>query len=851
MKKEYLEEIEGDMEEVFQDNLEFLSERKAKQVYTKEVFKLLRPILLKNLEEKYQLTQYGMVKNYIKVAFRILKKEKAFAFINVMGLALAIACSLLIYLWVNDEVEYNNFLTSGDRVCYVYKIESQTNGEVDTYQSTPYPLKNVIREKYPAIEESMIMSWGQWKSFQKEESLLQFEGIYASPEIFEMFEMHFEKGDGSPMKDKIESIAISASFAKKMYGEDWKSSDIIGQNITTEYKEVFELVGVFEDLPKRSTLKFDFVMTFEGNLKKNQWLNKWGNSGSRTYVKLAQGVDLNEAQLSVKNAVKDNSDIDWAQYNELLLQPFERNYLYDRFEMGKEAGGKIEYIRLLSIGAVLILVLASINFMNLSTARSSKRSKETGVRKVLGAFKSNLRAQHLIESLMITFFSSIVAFGLILIFLPYFNDLMEKEISLSFLKGDFLIGIFVFIVFLGLFSGAYPAFYLSSLKTVVSLKGGHKLSSVNLFFRKGLVIFQFMITIIMITGAIVVYQQVQYIQTKNIGFERSNLIRSWATNMSKSKDYPVIKTELLNRPGIASITTTNQNLISIGNSTNDPTWDEKGADEQLEFYVMKSNPDLLPTMEMKLLLGRNFSWEMSNDTANFIINESAQKLMQMTDPIGKNLEMWDKKGKVIGVIEDFHNASLHEQIEPLIILYGEEDLWYLFTRTQPGKTKEALASLEEVFKMYNPKREFQYDFMDDIYSRNYKSELMVKDLSLFFTVLAIIISCLGLFALVAYTAEQRTKEIGIRKVLGASISNILQLLSTEFLILLTISMIIAIPTAYYVMSGWLDGFAYRIELTWYLFGLASISTVVIAYTIIGSHAVRSAMANPVDSLRNE
>ena len=836
--------IEGDLIELFEERVREKGVRRAKWLFAWDVLKLFRPGIIKKFEGQTQITNYGMFNNYLKVAFRILKKEKGFAFVNIFGLALAITCSLFIYLWVQDELQYNSFLTSGDRINYVMHNEVMTNGEINTYHSSPYNLKKVLEDKYPFIEQVAIMSYGNWLAFKKGENLMEIEGNDSSPEVFDMFEIPFLQGDHK-------TIAISESFANKYFGEDWRTSNVLGQNLVTERGESYELVGIFADLPKQSTLRFEFVIPHEIRLSNNEWLKRWGNNGSRMYVKLTDHISFEEANLKIKTAIINNRDDGEISIREIFLQPFKGRYLYNRVENGKISGGRIEYVRLLSVAAIMILLLASINFMNLATARSAKRAKETGVRKVLGAFRSNLKAQFLTESLLITAFALVASLALVFLLLPQFNEVTGKDVTIAFFTPGFIASLFVFVLLLGLFSGAYPAFYLSALSTISSLKGGHKHNRSDVVFRKGLVIFQFMITIIMITGAITVYRQVGYIQTKNIGLDRSNLIRNWAHEFNSSKDYQIFKSELLKRPGIEGFTTTNQNLIDIGNSTSDPEWNGKLKDELAEFYILSGNPDFIPTTGIKLKEGRNFDWGIQTDTANYIINEAAQKLMRMENAVGEDLEFWDVKGKIIGVMEDFHNASLHRAIEPMILRYDLQNNAMILTRTKPGQTEEALASLEEVYHLYNPKREFHYEFMDDIYNQQYQSELMVKDLSLYFTILAIVISCLGLFALVSYTAEQRTKEIGIRKVLGATIMNILQLLSREFVWLLAISMLVAVPLAYFVMSGWLNGFAYRIDLSWWLFAIAGIVTIVISYSIIGSHAIKSALANPVDSLRDE
>lgn len=852
LKSEFLEEIEGDMEELFQDNLDVYTEKKARRIYTWDAVKLMRPVLLKNLEEKYQSTQLGMYKNYLKVALRILKKEKAFAFINIFGLALAITCSLFIYLWVDDEVSINTHLKDGDRICYVYGNDVVNSGDTVTYGSSTYMLLDFLVDNYPEIEKATIFDWSNSMAFEKGESLMEREGRSASLQVFDMFEMNFLKGGSEAMAEDMMTIALAESFANSYFGDRWKSENVIGEFIKNEEGKSFKIVGVYENLPKNSRLQFEFVIPHDFRLSRNEWLTSWGNSGSQLYVKLSEGVTLEQANLAVFDAINEGRNAPDEPWNRTIyLHPVTENYLYNRFDNGKPSGGRIEYVRLLSIAAVLILLLASINFMNMATARSAKRAKETGVRKVLGAFGMDLKGQFFTESILIVLMAMIASMCMVVLFIPQFNMITGKEVTYDFITIQFVLYLIGFAVALGVFSGLYPAFYLSSLKTVVSLKGGHRHSHYDVFFRKALVVFQFVITIVMITGAVTVYHQVDYIQTKNLGMDRFNLIRTYAHEMNPEKDFKTFRNELLSRPGIENVTVLSQDPFDIGNSTGDPEWLGKQEDVGYDFYILDGVPELIPTLKMELIAGRNFSWDRALDSANVIINEEAQKLMGLTDPVGMDLAMWERKGKIIGVVKNFHTTSMHRNIQPLIIRFDTERTHRILAKSKPGEAKQAIASLDEVYHMYNPKREFKFDFLDKVFQDFYKSELMVKDLSLYFTVLAIVISCLGLFALVAYTAEQKTKEIGIRKVLGASVINILQLLSKEFLLLQVFSLLIAVPLAYYVMQGWLEGFAYRIELSWWLFAVAGFTTVVISYSIIGSHAIRSALANPVDSLRDE
>lgn len=852
LKQDYLEEIEGDMEEVFRDNLECYSPQKASRLYTWETLKLLRPVLVKNLEERYQTTQYGMLKNYLKVAFRILRKEKTFAFINISGLALAIACSLFIYLWVQDELNFNQHLKDGDRICYVFGNDVVNSGDTVTYPSSSYLLKDFMVEHYPEIEQSAIFSWGNWMAFEKGDMLMEKEGTDASIEAFDMFEIEFVQGGYESMKDNMMTIALAESFADAYFGDRWKNENVVGEVITNEHGQSFEITGIFKNLPKSTDLKFEFVIPHEYRLSQNEWLNEWGNSGSRLFVKLAKGVTAGQANDAVWDAINEGRNAEDDRWHRtIFLQPFKDTYLNNRFANGKPNGGRIEYVQLLSYAAILILLLASINFMNMATARSAKRAKETGVRKVLGAFGLDLKGQFFTESVLITLFGLIVALALVVICLPQFNVITDKEVTLDFFTPAFLTSLLGFVIVVGVISGFYPAMYLSSIKTVVSLKGGHKHSKKDKLFRKSLVVFQFMITVFMISGAIAVNQQVSHIQNMNIGLDRFDLIRSWAHEIDPVKDFKVFQDELLKRPGIESVTFSSQDPIDIGSSTGDPKWQGKLDEKGYDFYIIDGMPELIPTLKMELVDGRNFSWNTAMDTANVIINQEAMRLMGLIDPVGMDLEMWGRKGKIIGVVRDFNSTSLHKEMQPVIIRFDPERTHRILTRAKPGETEVAIASLEEVYHMFNPKREFNYDFMDDMFNNYYKSELMVKDLSYYFTVLAIVISCMGLFALVAYTAEQKTKEIGIRKVLGASFGSILGLLTTEFLWLLMISLFVAIPLTFYSVSAWLDGFAYRISLSWWLFGLSGILTLLISFGIIGGHAIRSALTNPVESLRDE
>ncbi|MBR07023.1 MAG: hypothetical protein CMP48_04985 [Rickettsiales bacterium] len=849
IKDELLEEVLGDLEEKFELEMQVNSASKARRNYWYQVIKYIRPFAI--TRTKY--TNHTMlIRNYVKVAFRVLKKEKSFTSINVTGLTMGILCGLFIYLWVQDELSYNKFLSDGQRVCYVLNRETLSNGESNTYSSTSYFLKDILKNEYPLVESAAVLSQGNWMAFLSgEELLMEWAGVDASPEFFDLFEVSFIQGNADEMHSDIQSLVVSESMASTFFGEDWQSKNVIGSLLQSDQKEVFKLVGVYKDFPDHSTIRYDFVVPFKNLLKRRKSLNSWYNNSCKVYVKLQEGVTLSTADEVLEQAINDHREGDFVSKRDVFLQPFDEIYLHNRYENGTITGGRIEYVRLLSVAAILVVVLASINFMNMTTAQATRRSKETGVRKVLGALKNSLKLQFLTESVIIVCLAVMLAVLLMVLIMPQFNELTGKSVGLSDISWTEIALLPCIILAIGLLSGVYPAFFLSSMETIRSLKGLQLLPKKHAFMSKSLLVFQFSITTIMIIGAVTVYRQVSFILDKNIGLDRSNLIRAFNYDMDPNKDYERFKLDLLAKPGVENVTLVNQLVLDLGNSTSKVSWDGKLSTDDLEFYLLDANPDFIPTTRIRLKEGRNFSWDIQSDAENYVINETARKLMGMEDPIGQNLSIWGRKGKIIGVIEDFHNASLHSAIEPMIIRNDMSYSWMILVRAKEGMNQEAVTSLEETFQKFNPKRSFWHKFVEDIYSSQYQSERMVSDISWCFMLVSIVISLLGLFALVAYSAERRRKEVGIRKVLGASISDIMKLLSSEYMLLLAVSMALAFPVAYLVMSDWLNGFVYHISLVWWLFVCAGAVTFLLAIGIIGLKISRLANANPIGYLRDE
>ncbi|MEO9484591.1 MAG: ABC transporter permease [Ekhidna sp.] len=844
-KPDYLEEIEGDL-------LERFKKRPSSWRLTLEVVKLFRQRIIRDIGGTFRMNRYGMFRNQMRTSVRFIKREKAFTLMNLTGLSIGIACCFFIFLWLSDELKFNSHLTSGDRVCNLLNSEIQTNGEIHTYRYSSFPLKVVLDEKYPIIESSTALSRGNWMAFQVGEDMVEWDGIDATPEVFDLFEINFLKGGFKEMFDNANALAISESVAEIYFGKDWTEQNVVGKFMVNDQEETFKLVGVYENQPRRSTVKFDFVVPFTNLLKKRPFFKSWQTTSSQLYVKLKSGVSLSEANLTLKEAINDHRAGEFKTSREVFLQSYEDMYLYNRYENGTITGGRVDYVRLLSVTAVLVLILASINFMNLTTARATKRAKETGVRKVLGASKGNIRIQFQMESIMITALSACLAIILVILLFSQFEQLTNKEFDISWYSWKSILFIVIFILIQGFLAGIYPSFFLSSFKSISLLKSGNVLPQERNGFRRALVVFQFVITLVMIIGALTVYQQVSYIQHKNIGLNRSNLIRTFSYDMDPVREYMDYKKYLLNKPGIENVTMVDQLLIDVKNATSGVIWEGKDQSEKLEFRYMQANPDFIPTMEIEIKEGRNFDWELQSDTNNYIINETALELMGLHDPIGKKIGFSNHQGNIVGVMKDFHNASLHRAIEPLIIRNRMKFSWMILARSKPGMQKEAILSLEEAFRTYNnPDRAFWYRFVDDIFNAKYQNELLVKELSFYFTIVSIAISLLGLISLVAYNVERKTKEVGIRKILGASVLNIFRLLSLDYIQLLIVATLIAFPIGYFVMSDWLEGFAYRISLDWRLFAFSGFCILIPAFVIVGLLTRKVSHANPVESLRDE
>ena len=791
-----------------------------------------------------------MFKNYFKTAWRNITRNRAFSVINILGLALGLACSLLIFLWIKDEYSVDAFHRNAKQLYQVYE-RNYYDGKIEASYPTQGLLAEELKKTIPEIEYASGFEYasapGTQNTFEAGDKINKMTGMFAGADFFRLFSFPLVEGNVRTALTDPSSIAISHEMADNFFGGPKKA---IGKAIQFENNETLLVTAVFENIPTNSSLKFDFLRSWTDFVKQNDWVHNWGNTDPQTFIRLRKDADPAKVKTEIKDFIYHYQAKTKGLVTELDLQPFTERYLYSNFKNGYIDGGRIEYVHLFAIIAFFILLIACVNFMNLTTARSVRRAKEVGVRKVIGALRTSLIKQFIGEAMMITLFSVIIALFFAIILLPLFNNLTGKHLSLPFNQWNFWAMIVVLLLLTGLVAGSYPAFFMSSFKPIRVLKNSLKFNWSTIFFRKGLVVFQFSLSIILIIATAVIYEQMKYVQNKNLGYNRNNLLYMPIEGDLIGK-YELFKQEALDNTAILNISKMRNSPTVIEHHTNSIYWPAKDPNLNVSFADGVVGYDFVKTMDLQLVAGRDFS-KSFNDSASFILNETAVNKIGFKDPIGKTVTWGSHKGTVVGVIKDFHFSSLHEKIEPLIIRLDENWNWgTILVRIKAGKTKQAIATLKDLCSNLNPKFPFTYQFSDLEYAQLYKSEQTVSKLSRIFAALAIFISCLGLFGLAMFTAEQRNKEIGIRKVLGASAKNIVGLLSVNFLKLVAIAFIIAFPVAWITMNSWLHDFAYRVQIQWWIFALAGSAAILIAMITVSFQAIKAAIANPVKSLRTE
>lgn len=786
-----------------------------------------------------------MFRNFFKTAFRNLWKNKTYSLLNIMGLAVGVACAALIFLWVEDELNYNNSFPKKDRVYRI--IENQTyEGKTRTFFSTPGPMGPAMKADMPGVANTCRLSLRSYLFNHGEKSVFET-GVYADSSLFSMFSSQFVQGSSTNAFKELYSVVISEKIAKQFFGSN---ENAMGKVFKIDNKDDYTVSGVIKDIPENSTLRYDWVAPVEIHLKRSPWIANWGNNSIATYVELLPTTNAETINKQLYNYIQQHDPGAGARPFLFAMNDWR---LRANFEDGHQVGGHIENVKMFSIIAMIIIIIACINFMNLATARSEKRAREVGVRKVLGAGKGLLIFQFIGEALFMSVISVLVGIILVKIALPAFNMLVSKQMVLG-LDNPFHAGILAAIALIcGLVAGSYPALYLSSFNPVFVFKGLKLKSGSAAFIRKGLVVTQFAISIILIISTIIIYQQVQHIKDRQLGYDKDNLV-VMDVRGDMLKNFTPIRQELINTGLIENAGLNSYETLSIGNNNSNFNWPGKRADQDVLVSYRYISPELISTIGLHVVKGRDFSYD-PGDSVNIIVTTAFAKMIAGTeaDAVGKKIQAGKDFYTIIGVTNDFVYGDMYgNKSDPVVFYRYPSEASYMYIRLkQHANTTDALVKMGKVFAKYNPAYPFAYSFVDDKYNELFKAESLIGRLSQLFAALAIFISCLGLFGLAAYTAERRTKEIGIRKVLGASAAGIAGLLSKEFLQLVLVAALIAFPFAWWAMNKWLQSFAYRISISWWVFAIAGAVATLIALITISMQSVRAAKLNPVKSLRAE
>nr|WP_295927416.1 ABC transporter permease [uncultured Dyadobacter sp.] len=849
-----LEETSGDMLEMYQYRLKQSGKRKADWLYVIDTFRLLRPFA--RSKQQYSSSNpfsLVMIHNYFKIALRNLIKNKGYSAINITGLAVGMAVALLIGLWVSDELSFDKNHAHYDKIAQVMQSQNFA-GRIQTGNGLPMQLEKELRNKYGSHFKYIAITGGGGEHLLSvgDKKVMKV-GRYMGPEIAEMLSLQMLKGTRSGLAD-MNSVLLSESAAKAAFGD----TDPMDKIIKIDNKNAVKVTGVYADLPSNSSFAgLAFIAPWK-LLEKDlpQWLG-WGNNWFDMYVQIADRAEMSQVSAAIAKSKLDNIDQEEKKYEPVIfLQPMSKWNLYSEFKNGVNTGGRISIVWLFGTTGLFVLILACINFMNLNTARSEKRAKEIGVRKAVGSAKTQLAIQFLGESLMVVTIAFILSLLIVWAALPAFNQLVAKQIVLPVAMPYFWLACIAFILFTGIVAGSYPALYLSSFKPIAALKGvSAKLRGGSLAGspRKVLVVVQFTVSVTLIIGTIIVYRQVQFAKNRPIGYSRQQLLSSPIKSDEIIKHYAAFRNDLLNTGVVEEVTATDSPVTNTYVTNSGFSWKGKNPAMTDEFVTLRITHEFGKTVGWKIKEGRDFSKEFATDSAGFVLNEAAVKYMGLKNPIGEMIQWGDNETfKVIGVVRDLVTQSPYEPAKQTIFFLNYKRLNTVNIKIRPSSSASAaVARIQTVFKKYDPENLFQYTFADQEYARKFSDEERIASLTTLFAVLAVLISCLGLFGLASFVAEQRTKEIGIRKVLGASIAGLWALLSREFLLLVLISCVIAGPIAWYLMNGWLEKYTYRTEISWWIFAVSAFGAVLVTLLTVSFQAIKAALLNPVRSLRSE
>lgn len=789
-----------------------------------------------------------MFKNYFLVMVRNLFKNGFYSFINISGLAIGITCSILILLWVADETSFDKFIPKSDRLYQVY-VRAHFDGKISSWRSVPLPTYEAFKTANSHIARMTVVDWGGDHLITVGENRLTKRGFWVSEEFLEMFEFPLLVGTADQVLDAPPSIVITESTAKSLFGDE----DPINKVIRLDNEYELKVSGVLKDVPGNSTFQFDFLVPWKFREQNQEWVRRnmtnWGNYSFQVFAELNDPTNHADVETSVKMMLQEHGETDTKP--EYFLYPMLRWRLFSNFDNdGKETGGMNDYVQMFTIIAIFILVIACINFMNLATARSERRAREVGVRKSVGSKRGELILQFIGESTFIALIAFAIAILLAQLLLPYYNDLVEKKLIIDYTSSQFWIFSLGIILITGIVSGSYPAFYLSSFQPAKVLKGKASTGKGASTPRKVLVTLQFGFSILLIIGTIVIYQQIQLVKGRELGYEQENLIAVSYTNEVRDNFRP-IKLELLSTGVVEAVTRANSEITNI-NSNNFLGWPGKPEELRVIFTTVVTEYDYTKTMGIKVLEGRDFSEEFKSDSSAILVNKAGIEVMGLKeDAIGTELDLWGQKRKLIGIVDNVLMGSPYQPVNPMFMILQD---WGGSLSIRIKKTNDLQASLnviKGVFEKYAPAYPFEYRFADQEFQKKFTTINLTSTLASLFATLTIVITGLGLFGLASFTAEQRTKEIGIRKVMGASVTSLVSLMSKDFSILVIVAFVISSPLAWWLLTSYLERYTIRTAIPWWVFPVTGIVALLFAVLVVSTQALKAARSNPVNSLRSE
>lgn len=787
-----------------------------------------------------------MLRNYLLTALRNFSKNRFYTFINISGLSVGTACSILILLWVFDELSFDKFIPKHDRLYQVW-VNSEFDSKINSWRSVPLPLYEALKTADSNIKNTVVADWGGDHLLTVGEKKMKLKGHFVSEEFLQMFEFPLVYGDPATALADPASMVITESTAKLFFGED----DPINKVIRVDDMGDLKVVAILKDIPKNSSFEFEYLLPWKYRRQSNPWVieneDNWGNYSFQVFVELNDATMANVVTESIKTILQEHGEEDLKP--ELFLYPMARWRLYSNFENGIEKGGMSDFVQLFTLIAIFIIVIACINFMNLSTARSEKRAKEVGIRKTVGSNKFQLVMQFMAESMVTAFFAFVLAVLFAQLVLPFYNNMVEKELFINYRSMDFWFLSIVLIIFIGAVSGSYPAFYLSSFQPVKVLKGSAQTGRKSGWPRKILVVLQFMFSIFLIIATLIIYEQIQLVKNRQLGYVQENLI-SVELNEELKKKYEAMKEELIQNGFIESATISNSPVTEI-HSNNFLGWPGKPEELRVIFTTITCSYDYVKTMGVKLLDGRDFSRDFVSDSTAIIVNKAAMNLMQLDDPIGTELDLWGKKRVLVGIVDDILMGSPYQEVKPLFMIMDDWGGYVTMRISKSPDLSSTLSAIGEVYNKYNPAYPFEYRFADLEFQKKFSTIEMTSRLAGIFAFLAIFITGLGLFGLAAFTAERRTKEIGIRKVMGATVFDVIGLLSRDFSVLVIAAFTITAPAAWWLLNIYLDRYQVRIQMEGWVFPFTGIMVLLYALLIVASQGLKAAQANPAMSLRNE